>query len=113
MAKNINIDQWLKSGGHLPEPLRDFHNQKDLFRAMHELVEEPQPDDIIKRPTWIEGQCYVIGVFLWFMARRGYTLQRTRRRGEFRDLCADVRASSKARDAASTAALLQALGEPP
>jgi len=71
--------------------MRDFHDQKDIFKAMHAIVQE-QPSGTIKRPDWITGQCYVIDVFLWFMARRGYTLQRTRRKGNFRDLDADVKA---------------------
>lgn len=104
MARETNIDQWLKSGEYLPEPLRDFHDQKDVFKAMHEIIQE-RPGDTIKRPTWIEGQCYVIDVFLWFMARRGYTLQRTRRRGAFRDLDADVRGQTERRDAAAFAML--------
>lgn len=104
MARKINVDQWLKSGEYLPEPLRDFHDQKAVFKAMHELVRE-QPDATVRRPGWIEGQCYVIDVFLWFMARRGWTLQRTRRHGDFRDLEADVRARTEERDA-SDAALL-------
>ena len=64
---------------------------------------------IVKRPDWITGQCYVIDVFLWFMARRGWTLQRTPRRGNFRDLDADVRARTEHRDAASAAIFANAL----
>jgi hypothetical protein len=99
-----NVDQWLKSGDYLPEPLRDFHDQKEVFKAMHSIIQE-KPDAMIKRPTWIEGQCYVIDVFLWFMARRGYTLQRTRRRGSFRNLDDDVRAQTEARSSALNAML--------
>lgn len=98
MPKETDIDAWLKSGEYLPEPLRDFHDQKDVFKAMHEIIRE-RPDDLIKRPSWMEGQCYVIDIFLWFMARRGYTLQRTRRRGAFRDLEADVAEQTKRREA--------------
>lgn len=76
-----NLDSWLKSGKYLPEFMRDFHAQKDLFKTMHNRIGEPQPNDLIKRPSWIEGHCYVIDVFLWFMAKRGYTLQRTRKKG--------------------------------
>lgn len=108
MTRRINVDQWLKSGEYLPKPLRDFHDQKEVFKAMHEIIRE-RPGDLVKRPTWIEGQCYVIDVFLWFMARRGWTLQRTRRQGDFRDLEADVRARTEARDAASSAMLAEAL----
>lgn len=110
--KKTNIDAWLKSGEYLPEPLRDFHDQKDVFRAMHDIVAEPGPDEIIKRPSWVEGQCYVIDMFLWFMARRGYTLQRTRRKGDFRDLGADVRQATASRDQAMSNIFKQALAKP-
>lgn len=98
------IDNWLSSGEYLPEPLRDFHDQKAVFMAMHEIIKE-RPGDLVKRPSWVEGQCYVIDVFLWFMARRGYTLQRTRKRSNFRDLSADVQAVTKVREAEFSALL--------
>lgn len=80
---------WLKSHAHLPPPLRDFHDQKDLFQAMHEII-DVQGNDIARTVSWVTGQVYVIDVFLWFMARRGYTLQRSRARLPFRDLHEDV-----------------------
>lgn len=97
MTRETNIEAWLKSGEYLPPPLRDFHDQKEVFKAMHEIVRE-DPAAFVKRPTWIEGQCYVIDVFLFFMARRGWTMQRTRRNGNFRDLDADVDAKTRQRD---------------
>ena len=91
----MKVDTFLQSGKYLPKFLRDFHRQKEVFKSMHEIVQE-RPTDMVKRPTWIEGQCYVIDVFLWFMARRGYTLQRTRVKCEdFRDLDSDVAAVTK------------------
>ena len=83
MARETDIDQWLKSGEYLPEPLRDFHDQKDVFKAMHQII-DVKGHDYAKPVDWIAGQCYVIDIFLWFMARRGWTLQRTRRRGASR-----------------------------
>lgn len=83
------IEAWIRAGKHLPRELRDFHAQKDLFRAMHDLV-DMQGNERAKTVDWVTGHCYVLDVFLWFMARRGYTLQRTRKHGEFRDLEADV-----------------------
>jgi hypothetical protein len=106
----IDIEAWLKNGGHLPEVLKDFHDQKDIFKAMHEILAE-NPNDFIKRPSWIEGHCYVTDMFLTFMARRGYTLQRTRKRGKFRDLASDVREHNKRRSAAFASALK--MGLPP
>ena len=93
----MSTDDWLKSGKYLPRPLRDFHDQKEVFKAIDETI-KVGPNDLIKRPGWIEAQCYVIDVFLWYMARRGYTLQRTRRKGEYRDLEADVQERTKLRN---------------
>jgi hypothetical protein len=97
----MNIEAWLKSGRYLPAPLRDFHDQKEVFKAIDETIRQDQAA-LIKRPTWVEAHCYVIDVFLWYMARRGYTLQRTRTRGAFRDLDADVKACTAARNAGSS-----------
>ena len=108
-GRSTNVGAWLESGEYLPEPLRDFHDQKEVFKAMHDIIREHQ-GATIKRPTWIEGQCYVIDVFLWFMARRGWTLQRTRRSGDFRDLDTDVREQTKKRDAAMAALLATPTG---
>jgi hypothetical protein len=84
-----------------------------VFKSMHEIV-NVQGHDYAKPVDWVAGQCYVIDIFLWFMARRGYTLQRSRQRLPFRDLDADVAAATKARDAKATAALQQLLsGTPP
>jgi hypothetical protein len=105
----MSIDAWLKSGKYLPPPLRDFHDQKEVFKAMHEIVSE-EPGSFVRRPTWIEGHVYVIDVFLWFMARRGWTLQRTRHKGEYRDLEADVAAKTERRNAAAAEMLSQAFG---
>lgn len=80
---------WLQSHAHLPPFLRDFHDQKDLFQAMHEII-DMQSNTIARRVDWVTGQVYVIDVFLWFMARRGYTLQRSRAKVAFRDLHEDV-----------------------
>ena len=85
----FNVDEWLKSGKYLPKPLRDFHDQKDTFKAMHDII-NVKGHPYAAPVDWVAGQCYVIDIFLWFMARRGYTLQRTRIRGEFRDLTDDV-----------------------
>lgn len=93
-----SINKWLNSGRYLPKPLRDFHGAKEIFRAIDEIVER-YPEDLVKRPDWVACHCYVIDVFLWFMAQRGWTLQRTRCNLEFRDLDTDVKACTAARSA--------------
>ncbi len=94
----MKVAELLESKKYLPPVLRDFHDQKDIFKAMHVIVQE-SPENFIKRPTWIEGQCYVIDMFLWFMAKRGYTLQRSRIKcDDFRDLESDVAAVNQHRE---------------
>lgn len=100
----------MKRSGHLPDVMRDFHDQKDLFKAMHDL-QQPNGTTELDGPAFtvdfMTGQCYVIDRFLWFMARRGFTLQRSRARLPFRDLQADVKAATEKRDA-HLVALLEA-----
>ena len=86
------MENWLESLKYLPSFMRDFHDQKDLFKCIHERT-DPSPDDI----TWVQGHIYVVDKFLWFMARRGYTLQKNRTNLSFRDIEEDIRESTKVR----------------
>jgi hypothetical protein len=71
--------EWLQSGKYLPKPLRDFHDQKDFFKSMHLLHRDNEGSE--NNPSWVHGHIYTIDFFLWFMAARGYTLQKTRTKG--------------------------------
>jgi hypothetical protein len=66
-------------------PLLFPKSQKDLFKAMHETV-DVRGHQMAGGVHWVTGHCYVIDVFLWFMPRRGYTLQRSRANHDFYDL---------------------------
>lgn len=74
-----NLIGWLRSGEYLPKNIRDFHDQKNLFKSMHFLQQDNEGAD--KNPSWVQGHIYIIDYFLWFMASRGYTLQKTRKNG--------------------------------
>lgn len=87
--------QYVQSGEHLPQPLRDFHDQKDLFKLIHRTYGhqvESDPVHPLKDMTWVAAHCFAIDWFLWFMAQRGWTLQRSRASVEFRSLRADIEA---------------------
>jgi hypothetical protein len=73
----------MESARYLPDFMRDFHDQKDLFKTVHETV---HANPGTQRINWVDAQIYTIDVFLWFMALRGYTLQRTRAKYEFLDI---------------------------
>lgn len=93
MSKKLDMGKWLKAGQYLPPPLRDFHDQKDVFKLMHNRI-NVEGHEYAKSVNWVAGQCYVIDIFLWFMARRGWTLQRSRTALEFNDLDAEVKEHS-------------------
>jgi hypothetical protein len=98
-AKTI---KWLQAGKHLPRWLRDFHDQKDAFKAIHAIYcDNPSAKEV----DWVSAQCYTIDMFLWFMARRGYTLQRTRTKLEFLDAEADIAEQKEKRNAGFLAAM--------
>lgn len=78
----IALQKWLNSGKFLPEFMRDFHDQKEIFKGIHLIYD----DKTKQMPSWVSAHQYVIDWFLWFMASRGYTLQKARKKGiEFLD----------------------------
>lgn len=92
-----DLDAWLEAGRHLPAAMRDFHDQKALFAAMHTLQDagpnvQKTAVDQHYDVSPVAGHAYVVDRFLWFMARRGWTLQRSRADLPFSDLTADVQA---------------------
>jgi hypothetical protein len=73
---------------YLPQFMRDFHDQKDLFKSVEQnLGREEEPYAV----PWSNAHCYVIDRFLRFMAAHGYTLQRCRVKDvEFADIFATI-----------------------
>lgn len=88
---NEKLKQWRESGAYLPKFLRDFHDQKDLFKNIHTFVAVDK-HEYCKDINWAVGHCYVIDIFLWYMARKGYTLQKSRQRLEFESIYDDTAA---------------------
>tara|TARA_R110002153_G_C13332570_1_gene498433 strand:+ start:3527 stop:3829 length:303 start_codon:yes stop_codon:yes gene_type:complete len=79
-----NLNEFLTSGEYLPPILRDFHAQKNIFKCMHHFYQDnPSAKDA---PNWVNGQIYTIDWFLWFMASRGYTLQKSRKKIDFKEI---------------------------
>ena len=79
--------EYVRDGAHLPAFLRDFHDQKDVFKSAWEWFtaggkEEPPYPGL----SWVSGHVFVIDCFLKFMAAHGWTLQRSRADAEFADI---------------------------
>lgn len=88
MSRRQTIDEFRSGGKHLPRILRDFHDQKDVFKTIHSTVELPKE---LANLSWVAAHIYVIDIFLWFMAKRGYTLQKSRANVEFVNINDDIK----------------------
>lgn len=82
--KKITPEEYTGSGEHLPPFFRDFHDQKDLFKDMHSRYRDNDPKNMM--PNWVQGHMYVVDWFLWYMAQRGYALQKSRKNVNFKPL---------------------------
>lgn len=102
MKTDRDLQAWMEKAQYLPPELRDFHDQKDLFKAIHDLV---HANPGTKRVSWVDAHIYTVDVFLWFMATRGYTLQRSRARMPFLSLAETLKAWATERTARILAAL--------
>lgn len=93
MARSPKKDlmTWMNNMEYLPRWLRDFHHQKDIFKTIHTSLKVEDHAEA-KRVDWIAGHCYVVDVFLWFMAQHGYTLQKSRQAVDFKQLNATLKA---------------------
>lgn len=95
------LSKWLQSGEYLPSFMRDFHDQKDIFKAMHHTITNADENG-----NWRDGHIYVVDTFLWYMARCGYTLQCSRKHVNFKNMDDDI-ARMKSEISSSFAAIMQ------
>lgn len=79
------LQNWREKQMHLPPFMRDFHNCKELFKGIEQFLVFDD-DNPAKTVSWVQAHCYTVDAFLWFMARHGYTLQRSRANQSFDDL---------------------------
>lgn len=72
--------EYTKSLEYLPKFMRDFHDQKDIFKTIQHLYRNNE--SLQKMPNgWCDHHIYVIDYFLWFMGQHGYKLQRVKKKG--------------------------------
>jgi len=81
------LSNFIKSEKHLPYFLKDFHDQKDFFKALHKWIQESNNHELIaKCPNWVDGHVYTIDLVLAFFALHGYTLQKNKTKINFCDI---------------------------
>lgn len=108
------VQEWLESGEYLPPFLRDFHDQKDIFKYLDEVRERSVKKNggpYMENLTFSDAQIYTIDIFLWVMARHGYTLQRSRKGICFSDLSDTIARSNKSRSNTSVAIIKSLLSK--
>lgn len=86
---NQDLKGYVDSGKHLPEFMRDFHDQKTLFKRLDEFVKNGNKK-YVEEIGFAQAQIYTIDIFLWFMACHGYTLQKSRKQVPFYDIYHDL-----------------------
>jgi hypothetical protein len=92
----MTLSKFMANGNYLPPILRDFHDQKDLFKSIWMQFPDRLKDDYLKDLNWVSAHVFTIDVFLWFMAKHGYTLQKCRHRNiEFHDINDTIAARMK------------------
>lgn len=72
----MNIKDFLSNCKFLPWFLRDFHDQKALFKSVERHM--GRDDEARYGVDWVKANCYTIDKFLRYMAMHGYTLQKSR-----------------------------------
>jgi hypothetical protein len=92
----MTLKEYLRSRKYLPRFLRDFHDQKDVFKSVHRWKNrDKNPIKDMYDITWMQAQCYVIDWFLRYMACHGYTLQKCRSKVDFCNLNASLEADKE------------------
>ena len=69
--------EYTESKEYLPDLLKDFHDQKDLFKAIEELYHKSESYKQLN-PNWRECHIYTIDFFLWFLGQHGYKIQKVK-----------------------------------
>jgi len=91
---------YVESGENLPDWMQDFHDQKDLFKAIYDLWKGSDNAKVLDNITWVDAHVYTIDVFLWWMGLHGYKLQKSRKKGvDFYDPIQTIEDFKKARNA--------------
>jgi hypothetical protein len=78
--------KYCQDGKHLPDFLKDFHDQKAIFKTIQQWADGRNSFNDLPN-SWVDNQIYTIDYFLWCMALHGYKLQKiTAKDIEFLDI---------------------------
>lgn len=87
----IDLKRYLAEGSYLPNPIKDFHDCKVVFKMIGELLQSlPQSSLLLENMNWSTAHVYTVDVFLWYLAKHGYTLQMSRKKIDFSCINSEV-----------------------
>ena len=72
------LEKYMDENKNLPDFMVDFHDQKDLFKAIYEQYRNGNAKELLENVKWVDAHCFTIDVFLWWMGIHGYKLQKIR-----------------------------------
>lgn len=82
----MNRQKYCEEEKHLPEFLKDFHDQKDIFKTLQSWGENQEHGEQMVG-NFRDNMIFTIDYFLWAMALHGYKLQKDRTKGiDFLDI---------------------------
>lgn len=77
----MNLQQDMNDQENLPDFMKDFHDQKDVFKTIFEPYKNCKYNsELLSEIGWINAHRYTIDVFLWWMGLHGYKLQKSRKK---------------------------------
>lgn len=101
----MTIREYNQELKYLPDFMRDFHDQKDLFKCIQDWAQ--RNEDFDKLPnSWMDNHIFCIDYFLWFMSLHGYKLQQIRTNILVHDLSKSI-AEFREKSIKSLASILQ------
>lgn len=74
----MHLDTYMNENKNLPDFMVDFHDQKDLFKVIYTQYREGNNKKLLENVNWVDAHCFTIDVFLWWMGKHGYKLQKSR-----------------------------------
>ena len=107
------LQKWRDEGKHLPKFLRDFHDQKDFFKYLHDSIDtDDEENKVFKEISAREGHIYCIDYVLYILAKYGYTLQKSRAQYSFENLSDSIEKNNEYRKELFTQAMLNLQNKP-
>lgn len=91
-SRKLNESRTGDNPKNLPDFLKDFHDQKYVFKFIHTIIDrENDENHILEQISFVDAQIYTIDYFLFIMFKYGYTIQKSRAKFDFYNIEQDIK----------------------